>query len=243
MNRVEFDGRDDVESRLLEAKAHPPRASEQIDADRSLQNTCSNTLGAYRLRFSMSIEFYDLRITLRRNFSASSTSDVSHCHTIKLFHPNFAKSLTLRWSRSALAAIFGLQYSKRDFGNLPFAQPWPCQKHPCTKTTKRFAGKTISGLPGRSRLCSRKRKPALCSAERTILSGPVSRTPTDCMIRRRWSGVRVSATREFSTGYTERSRDRRKAPHHRPSVGNLAVIVVALVESAPSIDEFDLLIA
>lgn len=123
MNGVKFDGRDDVESGLLEAEAHPPCASEKIDADRSLQNPCSKTLGAYRLRFSMSIEFYDLRITSRRNFSASSVSDVSHCHTIKLRHPNFAKSLTLRLSRSALAAIFGLQYSKRDFGSLPFAQP------------------------------------------------------------------------------------------------------------------------
>jgi len=36
---------------------------------------------------------------------------------------------------------------------------WRCQKQPWTKTTALYLGSTISGLPGRSRRCSRNRYP------------------------------------------------------------------------------------
>ena len=38
-----------------------------------------------------------------------------------------------------------------------------------------YRGKTMSGRPGKFRTLSRKRKPALCSVERTCFSGQVSR--------------------------------------------------------------------
>jgi hypothetical protein len=46
-------------------------------------------------------------------------------------------------------AIFGVQYSQRDFG-IRQCQGQPCQKHPSTNKAKRTREKTKSGLPGKS---------------------------------------------------------------------------------------------
>ena len=63
-------------------------------------------------------------------------------------------------SFSLFFPIFSLHHSVLVPGNLKYLHPsCPCQKHPCTKITVRYLGKTISGLPGRSFTCSRKRNP------------------------------------------------------------------------------------
>ncbi len=46
-----------------------------------------------------------------------------------------------------------------------------CQKQPCTKIAARRRGNTMSGLPGKSVRCKRKRYPIACSALRTARSG------------------------------------------------------------------------
>lgn len=124
----------------------------------------------------------------------------SHAHTVMDFHPRSSSSRRACASRSRFRAIFGCQKSIRVFGTRPFEHPWPCQKHPCTNTAIFRLGKTISGLPGRSFRWSRYLKPARWSALRTAISGPVSFERTACMMRRRWSRVRVSA---IAAGYAK----------------------------------------
>jgi len=63
-----------------------------------------------------------------------------------------------------------------------------CQKQPCTNIASRAFLKTMSGLPGRSRLLVAKRSPSLRKAWRSKRSGPVPRRPTAFMMRER-SGV------------------------------------------------------
>jgi hypothetical protein len=67
----------------------------------------------------------------------------------------------------------------------------PCQKQPSMKTATLFEGNTTSGLPG-SRARRRYRNPAAHSAFLRRSSGPVSRSLTRDMHRRRCSGVRTS---------------------------------------------------
>ena len=67
-----------------------------------------------------------------------------------------------------------------------------CQKHPCTKITVPYLGRTMSGVPGRSLRCSRKRKPKRCSMERTRSSGRVFFPRTFDIRALRWEGVSLS---------------------------------------------------
>jgi hypothetical protein len=70
---------------------------------------------------------------------------------------------------------------------------WRCQKHPCTKMQDPWRGRTMSGLPGRSRLCNRKRYPIECRMRRTASSGFVCLPRIRLIKRLRFSGLKVSA--------------------------------------------------
>ncbi len=78
-------------------------------------------------------------------------------------------------------------------GIRPFWQWCPCQKHPLTKTTAPYFGRTMSGRPGRSFLWSRKRNPRECRNRLTQSSGFVSLPRMRDMRSLRSAGVRVSA--------------------------------------------------
>ena len=52
--------------------------------------------------------------------------------------------------------------------------PCACQKQPLTKMTFRRDGKTMSGVPGKSRRCKRNRYPREWRTRRTATSGAVS---------------------------------------------------------------------
>jgi hypothetical protein len=52
--------------------------------------------------------------------------------------------------------------------------PWACQKQPFMKMTFRRDGKTMSGVPGRSRRCKRNLYPREWRMRRTATSGAVS---------------------------------------------------------------------
>lgn len=101
---------------------------------------------------------------------------VSHSHITKTRHPPSRSELMASMSRALFRASLGSQYCRfeptlRDpaeqFGQL-------CQKHPWTNMQACLLGKTMSGFPGRRASWSVKRRPALCRAERTSLSGTVS---------------------------------------------------------------------
>lgn len=115
------------------------------------------------------------RILATSAASADSLTELDrswHSQIVSTFHPDAlslrAASRSLRWLLSNLVR----QKSCRLFGMYANAHPlWRCQKHPWTKTRVRYFGSTISGRPGKSALCSRKRRPAACRALRTSLSG------------------------------------------------------------------------
>src|SRR5580698_7634204 len=101
----------------------------------------------HRKSFSRSRSFAGPRKRASRDMSAA-TPLVSHSHTVSTRHPSFFKALLFFASRTWLRLNFSAQKSLRLFGMLATAQPsWPCQKHPCTKTTFRREGKTKSGHP------------------------------------------------------------------------------------------------
>lgn len=84
---------------------------------------------------------------------------VSHSQITMTLHPICSKAAVLLLSLSMLRFNFLSQYSAlatgRIFACLQVGQP--CQKQPCTNITVLYFGRTISGLPGKSFLCSRKR--------------------------------------------------------------------------------------
>lgn len=108
-------------------------------------------------------------------FSTEFRSFNSHCQITKASQPNFSRALRVSTSRVLFRRSLGSQKSWFVLGTSPVLQEWECQKHPCTNITLRRAGKTRSGFPGRSCLCSRKRKPSRCTRLRTAISGNVSR--------------------------------------------------------------------
>lgn len=67
-------------------------------------------------------------------------------------------------SRSTFVTNLAFQNSVRVFGVVQRRQPeWRCQKQPCTKTTVERRGKTMSGVPGRSRRWRRNLSPMACA--------------------------------------------------------------------------------
>jgi len=103
-----------------------------------------------------------------------SSVRVWHCQTVKTSQPSERKSALFRLSRARFPISFGPQNSNLDLGGRPIGHRWVCQKQPLTKITLPRAGKTMSGFPGRSRLCNRNRYPNEWSRRRTISSGAVS---------------------------------------------------------------------
>jgi len=99
---------------------------------------------------------------------------VSHSQIIITRQPSFFKRRVFRRSRSTFRLNFSCQKASLLFGVLACLQPWcRCQKQPRTSITVLYFGSTISGFPGRSFRCSRKRYPIPCSNDLTSLSGLV----------------------------------------------------------------------
>ena len=91
-----------------------------------------------------------------------------------------------RRSRIVLAVRLVFQNSEFVAGvTRPYRQRCECQKQPWTKIILRRDGSTMSGLPGRSLRCRRKRYPIRCTIDRTINSGLVSRDPIRDMLNDR----------------------------------------------------------
>lgn len=98
-------------------------------------------------------------------------------------------------SRAALASSLVRHHSCRVFGSTAFRHPGSvcrCQKQPWTRTAFPSRGKTRSGVPGRSRRCSRNRQPSACASRRTAISGAVSVERMRAISAERRSGVIVS---------------------------------------------------
>jgi hypothetical protein len=89
------------------------------------------------------------------------------------------------------ALNFSLQNAAFLVGLVVRAQPsCRCQKHPWTNTTHRLARLAKSGLPGRSRLCTRNRRPKAWASLRTASSAEVPL----CLIRPMRAEVAGSVT-------------------------------------------------
>ena len=102
-------------------------------------------------------------------------SRAQHSQTIKTLQPRRLSALRLALPRSTFASRLGSQY-RRLLATItrPRLQLCRCQKQPCTNTAVRCIGSTISGQPGRSARCRRKRYPSRCRHCRTSNSGVVS---------------------------------------------------------------------
>jgi hypothetical protein len=123
-----------------------------------------------------------------------------HSHTMITRQPAaFSAALTSR-SRLMFPSNLRSQNSWRVFGLYASPQSCRCQKHPWTRMTVRLDRKTMSGRPGRSRACRRKRYPIPCSSLRTSFSGPVSRPRMRDMSSLRFSGDMMSQRRMSVTG-------------------------------------------
>ena len=97
----------------------------------------------------------------------------AHSQTTPTRHANPSNASTAAMSRFTFPSIFFRHSSARVSGQRNAWHSCPCQKHPCTNTTARCFGNTKSGLPGREVTCSLNRNPALCTADRTHISGCV----------------------------------------------------------------------
>lgn len=118
----------------------------------------------------------------------SSILRVSHSHTVITSHPVILSAVSFSLSRSTFLVSFAFQNLWFDFGFRPILHPCACQKHPWTKSTFLRDGNTMSGVPGRSFLCTLNRYPNLCSVRRTTSSGVVSLRPIEAIIRLRVCG-------------------------------------------------------
>ena len=128
------------------------------------------------------------------NFVISAAiSRSSHCQTIITFQFFSLNNFMTRRSRALFCSNLAVQNSLCVAGVEAYLQPgWRCQKHPWTKITARYLGNTISGEPGKSLACNRKRYPMPCRSERTCFSGLVFVLRTRDMFRNRCSGVKMS---------------------------------------------------
>lgn len=114
-------------------------------------------------------------------------------------HPRRRSAAATRRSRRRFAANFEAQYSGLVRGtDASRHRPCRCQKQPCTMITVRYAGSTMSGVPGSDLTLMRKRKPRRWSARRTVRSGPVSAPRMLRMIRLRTCGETRSAMRRHT---------------------------------------------
>lgn len=158
----------------------------------------------------------------------------SHCQTSITCHPAASSAARFSASRSRFRASFGSQYPGRLFGGRALLHPWACQKQPWTKIAVRRRGRTISGVPGKSRRWRRKRYPARWSHRRTFNSGDVSFGPMRDISALRLSGVRLSAMLNGTKGAAGlqqgcsaifRLRSKVDAPSVRQAAGHCAQLV------------------
>lgn len=117
----------------------------------------------------------------------------AHSHIVTIRHPDADSLFWVSQSRSVLRVIFSRQKLDRVLGHLNRWQPCPCQKQPCTRTTARYFGRTISGFPGNRLSFTRNRKPRRCKAFRIISSGLVFLPRIPDIILLRTSGLTMSA--------------------------------------------------
>ena len=112
--------------------------------------------------------------------------------TIMGFHSISLSAEVAARSRCTFFFIFCSQNSLFWTGSLPRGHECPCQKQPCTNTAVRYFGKTMSGEPGRSLRCSRKRKPSLCNRDLTMSSARVFLFRTRDIISRLFDSGNIS---------------------------------------------------
>ena len=124
----------------------------------------------------------------------------SHSHTVITVHPRASRCAVVTSSQCRFLAIFSSQNSTFDFGLVAYRHPLcPCQKHPFTIIATPYFGRTISGLPGSLRSCSRNLNPRACSPFLTRISGLVFLPRMRDMHLWRWDGVNLSGTRNQAT--------------------------------------------
>lgn len=128
---------------------------------------------------SPTVESHVSRRSFLINAAAARTRfaavDSSHSQTVNTRQPVALSALVFRASRRLFVSNFDFQNSLRVAGMRCFWQWCACQKHPWTNTTALYFGRTMSGRPGRSPRCRRKRNPLACRAFLTQTSGFVSR--------------------------------------------------------------------
>jgi len=120
-----------------------------------------------------------------------------HSQIIRILQPWFLSSLAVLSSRILLASSFFCHHSFRVCGNLERSHPCWCQKHPWMSSAAEYFGKTMSGQPGRSFLCSLYRRPLANSRCRSSISGFVSFPRTEAIILLRTS----ASTKSIAVGH------------------------------------------
>ena len=102
-------------------------------------------------------------------------------------HVAVRSAFSTRQSRATFRSSFACQYSLLDRGVVP-CSGHRCQKQPMTKTATRARGKTTSGRTRSSSVLiaksTRNLSPRRCNADRTAISGLVSRRRFPCITRR-----------------------------------------------------------
>ena len=117
----------------------------------------------------------------------------SHSQTVMTRHPSVLRAAFVSRSRCTFRSNLVSQNRRLLFGAYAKAQPrCRCQKHPWTSTTDLCFGRTMSGRPGRSELCNRKRQPRECRIDLTAISGAVFRPLIRDMFQLRCEGESLS---------------------------------------------------
>lgn len=126
---------------------------------------------------------------------------VSHSQIVITLHPADLSAAALRASRSTFAENFFSQNSRLVLGvEEAWQLGWRCQKQPWTKIANRCFGKTISGVPGRSRRWILYRKPSEWSDLLTASSGSVFACLTDRIILLRIGSALIYIVRKQGIG-------------------------------------------
>lgn len=130
-----------------------------------------------------------------RSASVVATSARSaHSQTVMTRQSSLIRAAEQAASLARFNVSLSIQKERRLLGTRKNRQSWcACQKQPLINIVARHLVSTRSGLPGRSRRCSRKRNPAANRPERTRRSGRVLLLRMPDIIRDRASGVTTSA--------------------------------------------------
>lgn len=153
---------------------------------------------AYGLPSSIDCCFPGSHLAQRMTTLSISRSDcplIAHSHIVQILHPALIRPARTARSRLRFPFILSFQNVFRVAGHLNRRHPWPCQKHPCTKTTARYFGRTRSGLPGSFFTCSRYRYPLVNRPLLITSSGFVFLLRMPAIIRLRVRRSTMSAIR------------------------------------------------